>query len=126
MTKDAKVDAQPLVDEQDPDEENSDEDYDEGSDGDNDLQNDIMRPVSTRSKIVVNLRKPEKGKNYAPDEKIVYEIDSYDKVRMQLLKENQQLYKAFEETKRELESKLSLQPRKRRMPWYRLLPFMMC
>jgi len=55
-----------------------DEDYDP------DIKDDILRPASTRSKIVVNLREPDtkKKKEFGRDDKIVYELDPYDKVRM--------------------------------------------
>lgn len=37
-------------------------------------------------------------------EEIVYELDDYDKVRMQLLFENELFYKNFKETKKLLEN----------------------
>jgi len=46
------------------------EDFDDGS-----IKDDILKPASTRSKIVVNLNL----------ETFKYELDPYDKVRMQLI-----------------------------------------
>jgi hypothetical protein len=66
------------------------------------MKDDILRPASTRSKIVVNLREPgDKGgskKTFGRDEKIEYILDIYDKVRMKLFLENEKLYKAYENT----------------------------
>ena len=48
------------------------EDFDDGS-----IKDDILKPASTRSKIVVNLNLENGG--------FKYELDPYDKVRMQLI-----------------------------------------
>ena len=77
------------------------EDFDDGS-----IKDDILKPASTRSKIVVNLNL----------ETFKYELDPYDKVRMQLINDRQALYKAYEQTIKELESNIKLQPKKRKMP----------
>jgi len=37
-------------------------------------------------------------REFKADDKIVYELDPYDKVRMRLLKKDEKLYKAYEET----------------------------
>ena len=68
----------------------TDEDYDP------DIKDDILRPASTRSKIVVNLEEQEtKGKKKQVLDVIKYKLDPYDKVRMQLIFEDQKLYKAY-------------------------------
>ena len=54
-----------------------DDDMIDEEDYDANIKDDILRPASTRSKIVVNLREAKEG--------ISYELDKYDKVRMQLL-----------------------------------------
>jgi hypothetical protein len=60
----------------------TDEDYEDQ------LKEDILRPASTRSKVVVNLKEPEhKGRGrrrkFLPkSHKIEYIIDPYDEVRM--------------------------------------------
>ena len=74
-----------------------DEDYDPG------LKDDILRPASTRSKIVVNLKEPDNGdgkkkKQFGPKDHIEYELDPYDKVRMMLIYENKKLYNAYSKT----------------------------
>jgi hypothetical protein len=48
-----------------------------------------------------------------PLEIITYEIDEYDRVRMQLLIENEIFYRNFKETLAELETNSKYQPRKR-------------
>lgn len=66
-----------------------DEDY-----NDPNIKDDILKPASTRSKIVVNLKySKEKGK-----ESYKYELDPYDEVRMRLLYENEKLYNAYKST----------------------------
>ena len=116
------------VDEEDRNSNNSGEDendYDmDEEDYDSGIKDDILRPASTRSKIVVNLREPDskKRKQFGKDDKVIYDLDKYDKVRMQLLLPDQKLYKCYEETIRELQTKEHLQPRKRKMPWYKLAP----
>ena len=72
------------VDTEDLDDDDADEDYDP------DIRDDILKPASTRSKIVVNLKEPKNAqgmkREFKADDKIVYELDPYDKVRMRLLK----------------------------------------
>jgi len=90
-----------------------DEDFDSG------IKDDILRPASTRSKIVVNLREPagtegnKKKKQFSQNDKVIYDLDKYDKVRMQLIYPKQELYEKYKLTINELQSKQSLQPRKR-------------
>ena len=113
-------------------EDNSQEDEDEEDQDDEDhdagIKEDILRPASTRSKIVVNLKEPasEPGKRnkrqFSDKDKIEYELDKYDKVRMQLYKGGEKLYKCYLETIKELETKPHLQPRKRKMPFYMTIP----
>ena len=67
-----------------------DEDYDP------EMKDDILRPASTRSKIVVNLKElDQKKKKFGKNDEIKYELDPYDKVRMQLIYPDQKLYKAY-------------------------------
>ena len=77
-------------------ENEDDEDLD---DYEHDIQDDILKPASTRSKIVVNLKeyKDKNGKRrpFTKDDEIVYEMDPYDKVRMRLLKDDEELYKKY-------------------------------
>ena len=76
-------------------EDQDDEDHDAG------IKEDILRPASTRSKIVVNLKEPAStdGKRvkrqFSDKDKIEYELDKYDKVRMQLYKSGEKLYKCY-------------------------------
>ena len=97
-----------------------DEDFDQG------IKDDILRPASTRSKIVVNLREPikkyKRRKQFKMKDKVIYDIDKYDKVRMQLLLEDQALYKAYVKLIDTLENNIKYQPRKRRMPIYKHAP----
>ena len=69
---------------------------------DPDFKDDILRPDSTRSKIVVNLREPSDGKRknkqFRHDDPVIYDLDPYDKVRMKLIFEGQKFYKAYEKT----------------------------
>ena len=59
------------------DDQLTDEDYDP------DIKDDILRPASTRSKIVVNLDEPVSTKKKKQTlDKIQYKLDPYDKVRM--------------------------------------------
>ena len=62
---------------------------------DADIKDDVLRPASTRSKIVVNLSTEDGYK---------YHIDAYDKVRMKLILPNEKLYKAYEHTISKIES----------------------
>jgi hypothetical protein len=98
-----------------------DEDYDP------DIKDEFLRPASTRSKIVVNLKEPQfkRKKQFGRNDPIKYELDAYDKVRMQLFLADEKLYKQYEETIKELEEKPSLQPRKKQMPIYMDLPLLM-
>ena len=92
-----------------------DEDYDP------DIKDDILRPASTRSKIVVNLIEPKKDgqkREFTKDDPIEYELDPYDKVRMKLIFEEQKLYKRYQETIRQIEEKLDYQPKKKQFPFY--------
>lgn len=69
--------------------ENDDGFKDEDYDDDQSVKDDILKPASTRSKIVVNLKMDPVTKTYD------YELDPYDKVRMQLIFDNQALYNAY-------------------------------
>ena len=91
-----------------------------------------MIPASTKSKIVVKLKKDpnpagKRIKNYRP-QKIEYELDDYDKVRMQLIFEDQNLYKAYLGTIKDLETNIKLQPKKRTCPCFHrfLMVFVQC
>lgn len=64
----------------------------------------------------------KRKKNFSDKDKIEYQLDKYDKVRMQLFKSGEKLYKCYLETIKELESKPQYQPRKRKMPCYYLVP----
>ena len=80
------VDQEEDHNEEDPDvESESDEDL-EDEDYDSSLKDDILRPASTRSKIVVNLREDSNGvggrKKNRQLQNIIYDLDPYDKVRM--------------------------------------------
>ena len=81
------------------DDNEDDEDLD---DYEHDIQDDILKPASTRSKIVVNLKeyKDKNGKRrpFNKDDPIEYQMDPYDKVRMRLLRDNEELYRAYQET----------------------------
>lgn len=107
---------------EDEDEDQDDEDHDAG------IKEDILRPASTRSKIVVNLKEPASAdgkrvkRQFSDKDKIEYELDKYDKVRMQLYKSGEKLYKCYQETIKELETKPQYQPRKRKMPFYMSVP----
>ena len=78
------------------------EDDEDLDDYEHDIQDDILKPASTRSKIVVNLHeyKDKNGKRrpFTKDDPIVYEMDPYDKVRMRLLRDDEELYKAYLKT----------------------------
>ena len=79
------------------------EDDDADEDYDPDIRDDILKPASTRSKIVVNLKEPKntingKKRAFKADDLIEYELDPYDKVRMRLLKKDELLFKKYEET----------------------------
>ena len=79
----------------DPDQNNdqsddeSDEDNSYDSDANEDMGNfreDILKPASTRSRIVVELENPkgegEKPRDFIANDPIIYKIDPYDEVRM--------------------------------------------
>ena len=66
---------------------------------DAEMREDILKPASTRSKIVVSLKEPKDGsgkKQFRADQEIEYELDPYDKVRMRLLVEGEKFYKAYQ------------------------------
>ena len=94
---------------------------DDDQDYDSTLKDDILRPASTRSKIVVNLREPadpkRKGKQFGKNDPVIYDLDQYDKVRMQLILPDQKLYRAYQKTIDELQGDIKLQPRKTQMPF---------
>lgn len=68
---------------------------------------------------MVNLIEPHdrKNKQFRRDDKVQYELDPYDKVRMKLIFEGQKLFKAYQETISQLENNTKYQPRKRQMPF---------
>ena len=123
MLDDKKNVVEPDSAEEEEEEDLEDEDYESN------YKDDILRPASTRSKIVVNLIEPNKGKEFSmkrmpfgPKDKVKYELDKYDKVRMQLLLPDQALYKAYKKTIDKMEEEINLQPRKRKMPCWYLFP----
>ena len=65
----------------------------------NELRDDILKPASTRSKIVVNLIEPRDAdgqiRAFNSTDEVNYELDPYDKVRMRLLRSNEDFYKAY-------------------------------
>ena len=64
------------------------EDDFENEDFDSNIKDDILKPASTRSKIVVNLiPPPDDKKDYGPNDEIKYDLDPYDEVRMKLIYE---------------------------------------
>lgn len=76
------------------DEEESDEDNSYDSDANEDMGNfreDILKPASTRSRIVVELENPksegDKPRDFTASDPIKYKIDPYDEVRMKLFHE---------------------------------------
>ena len=99
-----------------------DEDMEE--DIDPDIRDDILKPASTRSKIVVNLREMKdevtgKKRPFKSTDPIIYDLDPYDKVRMRLLKEDEALYKAYLKTINEIQNNPRYQPKKLRIGWCR-------
>jgi hypothetical protein len=61
-----------------------------------------LKPASTRSKIVVNLKEPinpntNRKRAFKDSDNIEYILDPYDKVRMRLLEANEKLYKKYME-----------------------------
>ena len=86
------------------------------------MREDILKPASTRSKIVVSLREPHWHKGAAGklpqfkhDDDVEYVLDPYDKVRMRLLVEGEKFYKAYQQTIDEIKDNIRLQPMKRRV-----------
>lgn len=100
----------------------SDEEEDDfkNEDYDPNIKDDILKPASTRSKIVVNLvdKKDENGR----DLPIRYELDPYDEVRMKLIHPDRRLYIQYEQTIKRLCEDVKLQPKRRKMPFYFTLP----
>ena len=83
------------------------------------MREDILKPASTRSKIVVSLKEPKdangKTRAFLSSDEIIYELDPYDKVRMRLLVENEKFYKAYERTIEQVRENINYQPMKRRV-----------
>ena len=98
------------------------EEEQEYTDIDPEIRAEILKPSSTRSKIVVTLKVPKDettGKIrrvWTDNDKVEYVLDPYDKIRMRLLKEKEELYKAYEKTIHELETRKELQPFRRDVP----------
>lgn len=86
---------------------------------DNELRDDILKPASTRSKIVVNLIEPRDNdgriRAYRSSDEVNYELDPYDKVRMRLLKPDEAFYQAYLKTIQEIQRNPQLQPKKKRV-----------
>lgn len=63
----------------DEDDDDQIEDMIEDDDDDSSIKDDILRPASTRSKIVVNLREPEdpkkKGRQFGKKDPVIYDLD---------------------------------------------------
>ena len=74
--------------------------------------NEIIRPLSTRSKIVVNLQ-------VNPDGSLEYVLDNYDRVRMKLIFEQEKLYAYYTRTIEQILSDERYQPKKRQIPIFR-------
>lgn len=105
-----KVDEEKNNDESNDSQEDEEESDQDNEDHDSNIKDDILRPASTRSKIVVNLKEPlssdgKRKKQFSDNDKIEYELDKYDKVRMQLFKEGQKLYTAYKNTIDQIEKK---------------------
>ena len=82
---------------------------------DAEMREDILKPASTRSKIVVSLREPSWHKGAAGklpqfkhDDDIEYVLDPYDKVRMRLLHSGEKFFTAYEQTIREIKGNVRL------------------
>ena len=91
-----KTDVEPINEE----DEDATDTESESEESDGDIARENSRPQSTRTRIVVNmvdntggLKKGNKDIHF-----VKYNIDEYDKVRMQLLFENEILFRNFEET----------------------------
>ena len=78
---------------------------------------------------MVNLKeyKDKNGKRrpFTKDDAIEYQMDPYDKVRMRLLRDNEELYKAYLKTIDRLCKDSSLQPKKIEVPCYIKWPFIL-
>ena len=80
-----------------------------------------MKPASTRSKIVVNLKEPvnpttNRKRAFRDNDKIEYKLDPYDKVRMRLLEADEKLYKKYKEMIKLIQENKKYQPKKRKVP----------
>ncbi len=80
-----------------------------------------MKPASTRSKIVVNLKEPinantNRKRAFKDSDEIVYTLDPYDKVRMRLLEADEKLYKKYKEMIKLILENKKYQPKKRKVP----------
>ena len=86
---------------------------------DPEIRDDILKPASTRSKIVVNLVEEKdangKKKPIGDNDEIRYELDPYDKVRMRLLRPNEELYLAYLNTIEHIQKTPRLHPKKRKI-----------
>ena len=60
--------------------------------------------------------KADENSNKEKYDKIEYKIDEYDKVRMRLFREKEELWKKYEITKNYLEENSHIHPKKRTMP----------
>ena len=101
-------------DSEDQEDEDADEDYDP------DIRDDILKPASTRSKIVVNLKEyknpnNERKRAFRDGDKIEYELDPYDKVRMRLLHEEEKLFIKYQEMIKKIQDTKDYQPKKKKM-----------
>lgn len=114
------------------DEEESDEDNSYDSDANEDMGNfreDILKPASTRSRIVVELENPkgegDKPRDFTASDPIKYKIDPYDEVRMKLFHEKKKLYNAYKDTVNYLGANSHIHPKKRRLPCYFKYPLIL-
>ena len=103
---------------------------------DENIRDNILKPASTRSKIVVNLREPKgpdgKKRAWRSDDPVEYDLDPYDKVRMRLLKEDEMLYNAYLKTIDTLQNTRKYQPKKVKMniicwliTWFFMIVFLL-
>ena len=95
-------------------ESEADEDELDDEEYENQIKEDILRPASTRSKVVVNLREPpgqkkgkKKVKQLPRSHVVIYDIDPYDAVRMKLLLPNQALWNAYVQTITDIEKDIN-------------------
>jgi hypothetical protein len=114
------------------DDDDSDEDNSYDSDANEDMGNfreDILKPASTRSRIVVELENPkgegDKPRDFIASDPIIYKIDPYDEVRMQLFHEKKKLYYAYKDTVNYLKEHSHIHPKKRRLPCYFKYPLVL-